>query len=632
MNKKEKIIQTYDVSDYEIMTDDGWKDITHVHKTIPFDIWHLETDGGLFIDCADEHIVIDEFGNSVYVQDLNIGDKIKTINGIEKVKNVFKTDSLPVNMYDVTVNSKNHTFYSNGILSHNTTTITIYALWLVCFQSDKRITIVANKEATAKEIFARIKMAYEQLPIYLKPPIKSWRKDGFNLGNDSAITVSTTSSSGPRGTTSNLLIIDEMAHCPNDLMKELWRSAIPIISSMKKSQIVVISTPNGTDNKFYELYEDAKKENSEWHLEVVNWWDVPNRDEEWKTKTLALMGSKEDFEQEYCNKFHEAGKGVIDEEYLAQLKASCSEPVLSLEDGAYQVFKLPNPESFYVIGVDVGEGIGRSNSVAQILDVSNLQDIQQVALFASNNINPFHFGTRLMGILQDWGRPPILVENNNNGQQILDVLCQTHNYENVVSYHFEGFSKHYNNANRFGIHNHTNTRYKGITNFRYWVNSLKAVKLNDIETLLEIDNFIRLPNFTYSKKSDKYLDDRVFGLIWALFILDPSLVGKYFNILDIDDQGRPMKIFPISDNKEIIKNSPLLIGGGQTIVRKPSVNTPFSHVGDMDIASGFDLYSDDRAALTQWLLESDGPDRMLPLKADEMDKSSMDTYHPTIVF
>lgn len=632
MNKKEKIIQTYDVSDYEIMTDDGWKDITHVHKTIPFDIWHLETDGGLFIDCADEHIVIDEFENSVYVQDLNIGDKIKTINGIEKVKNVFKTDSLPVNMYDVTVNSKNHTFYSNGILSHNTTTITIYALWLVCFQSDKRITIVANKEATAKEIFARIKMAYEQLPIYLKPPIKSWRKDGFNLGNDSAITVSTTSSSGPRGTTSNLLIIDEMAHCPNDLMKELWKSAIPIISSMKKSQIVVISTPNGTDNKFYELYKSAQEENSEWHLEIVNWWDVPNRDEEWKRKTLALMGSKEDFDQEYANKFHEPGKGVIDEEYLAELKASCSEPVLSLEDGAYKVFKLPNPESFYVIGVDVGEGIGRSNSVAQILDVSNLQDIQQVALFSSNNINPFHFGTRLMGILQDWGRPPILVENNNNGQQILDVLCQTHNYENVVSYHFEGFSKHYNNANRFGIHNHTNTRYKGITNFRYWVNSLKAVKLNDIETLLEIDNFIRLPNFTYSKKSDKYLDDRVFGLIWALFILDPSLVGKYFNILDIDDQGRPMKIFPISDNKEIIKNSPLLIGGGQTIVKKPSVNTPFSHVGDMDMASGFDLYSDDRAALTQWLLESDGPDRMLPLKADEMDKSSMDTYHPTIVF
>ena len=536
---------------------------------------------------------------------------------------------------------KNNRF--NVILSSRqsgkTTTITIYALWLVCFQSDKRITIVANKESTAKEIFSRIKMAYEQLPIYLKPNIKSWRKDGFNLGNDSAITVSTTSSSGPRGSTSNLLIIDEMAHCPNELMKELWKSAIPIISSMKKSQIVVISTPNGTDNKFYDLYKDSLKENSEWHLEVVNYWDVPGRDEVWKEKTLALMGSKEDFDQEYANVFHEPGKGVIDEEYLLQLKANCPEPVLVLEDGSYKIFKLPNPESFYVIGVDVGEGIGRTNSVAQILDVSNLQDIQQVAVFASNSINPFHLGTKLMNVLDDWGRPPILVENNNNGQQILDVLCQTHNYENVVSYHFEGFSKHYNNANRFGIHNHTNTRYKGITNFRYWVNSLKAVKLNDIDTILEINNFIRLPNYTFSKKSEKDLDDRVFGLIWALFILDPSLVSRYFTIQEIDDQGRPMRIFPLSDNKELIQKSPLLIGGGQYTVKKPTVNTPYSHVGGMTLETGFDLYSDDKQNLMLWLLQSDKSldpfdkfDKNPNKKEDNSDKSSMDNYYPSIVF
>jgi hypothetical protein len=517
--------------------------------------------------------------------------------------------------------------------SGKTTTITIYALWLVCFQSDKRITIVANKESTAKEIFARIKMAYEQLPIYMKPNIKSWRKDGFNLGNDSAITISTTSSSGPRGTTSNLLIIDEMAHCPDDLMRELWKSAIPIISSMKKSQVVVISTPNGKSNKFYDLYEDSKKEGSEWNLEVVNYWDVPDRDEEWVKKTMSMMGSKDDFDQEYCNVFHDPNKSVVDEEYLVKLKSECPEPVLVLEDGAYKIFNLPNPDSFYVIGVDVGEGIGRTNTVAQILDVSNLQDIKQVAIFASNSINPFHFGTRLMGVLQDWGRPPILVENNNNGQQILDVLCQTHNYENVVSYHIEGFSKHYNNTHRYGIHNHTNTRYKGITNFRYWVNSLKAVKLNDMDTILEINNFIRLPNYTYTKKSEKDLDDRVFGLIWALFILDPTLVSKYFTIQELDDQGRPMKIFPLTDNKDLIKNSPLLIGGGSTVVKKPSVNTPYSHVGGMDMATGFDLYSDDRANLLRWMLETEEVDRMLPPQIDDnSDKSSIDTYHPTIIF
>ena len=380
--------------------------------------------------------------------------------------------------------------------SGKTTTITIYALWIVCFQSDKRITIVANKESTAKEIFSRIKMAFEQLPVWMKPSVKSWRKDGFLLANDSAITISTTSSAGPRGTTSNLLIIDEMAHCPNELMKELWKSAIPIISSSKKSQIVVISTPKGTDNKFYDLYQDSQKENAEWHCEIVNWFDVPGRDEEWKKQTIGAMGSKEDFDQEFGNIFHELGKTAIDPELLINLKSQCKDPILVMDNGAYKVFCEPNPESFYAIGVDVGEGIGRSNTVAQILDVSDLTSIKQVAVYATNQMSPFHFGTRLMGILDDWGRPPILVENNNNGQQVLDVLCHTHNYESVISYHFEGFSKHYNKENRFGIHNHTNTKYKGITNFRYWTNSLKAVNIYDIDTLLELENFIRLPNYT----------------------------------------------------------------------------------------------------------------------------------------
>jgi hypothetical protein len=628
MNKKEKIIQTYDVSDYEIMTDDGWKDITHVHKTIPFDIWHLETDSGLFIDCADEHIVIDEFGKSVYVQDLTIGDKIKTINGLEKVKHVFKTDSLPENMFDVTVDSDKHTFYSNGILSHNTTTITIYALWIVCFQPDKRITIVANKESTAKEIFERIKMSFEQLPVWMKPSVKSWRKDGFQLANDSSIRISTTSSAGPRGSTSNLLIIDEMAHCPNDLMNELWKSAIPIISSSKKSQLVIISTPNGTDNKFYELYEEAQKENSDWHLEVVNWWDVPGRDDEWKRETISAMGSQDDFDQEFANVFHDPNKTAIDPNLLAELKAQCREPILVMDNGNYKVFEEPNPESFYAIGVDVGEGIGRSNTVAQILDVSDLTNIKQVAIYSTNTMSPFHFGTRLMGILDDWGRPPILVENNNNGQQVLDVLCHTHNYESVVSYHFEGFSKHYSSENRFGIHNHTNTKYRGVTNFRYWVNSLNAVRINDLDTLLELNNFVRHENYTYSKRKDSDLDDRVLSLIWGIFILEPSIASKYYVIIDTDDQGKPLKIKPFSDNSDLLRKSPLLSGAVSQYKKNAIPNAKFSFVGKFDTQLPA-TFAQEQADLHGWLLAWGNKKQSKP---ETLEEKPVEEYRPIVIF
>jgi hypothetical protein len=459
------------------------------------------------------------------------------------------------------------------------TCITMYALWLVCFFDDKRITIVANKADTAEEIFGRIRMAFEGLPLYLKPSVKSWRKNGFNLANGSAIQVSTTSSAGPRGSTSNLLLIDEMAHCPNEVMKELWKSAIPIISSSKNSQIIVISTPNGTDNKFYELYQEAQKTDTEWNLEMVHWQDVPNRDEAWKKSTIEQLGSEADFEQEFGNQFFTKGKTIVDPRLLDELKTKCKEPVLVLDEGSYKIFDFPKENDFFVVGVDVGEGIGRSNTVVQIMNVSDLTSIKQAAIYVNNQISPYHFGTRLMGILNDWGRPPVLIENNNSGQQVLDVLGKIHNYENIVSYYSEGMSKHYKNDNRLGIHNHTNTKYRGTSNFRYWVNSLNAISFYDLDTLLEINNFIQHPNYTYSKRTNEDFDDRVFALIWAMFILEPSVVEKYFYVNNLDEQGRPLLIKPFVNNSDLLKQSPLFSGKGSVYKKIENNHRPMNYIG-----------------------------------------------------
>ena len=522
--------------------------------------------------------------------------------------------------------------------SGKTTTITIYALWMVCFQDDKRITILANKKDTAEEIFDRIKMAFEQLPVWMKPSVTSFRNDGIDLKNGSSISISTTSTSGPRGMTSNLLIIDEMAHINKDLMNELWKSAYPVISSMKKSQLVLISTPNGVDNKFYDIYQDSQREDSRWHLERVDWWEVPDRDEEWKKNTIAEMGSKEDFDQEFGNVFHEKGKTAIDPEELNRLKAQCREPILVMDNGDYKIFDQPKEKSFYVVGVDVGEGIGRSNTVAQILDVSDLTNINQAAVYASNSLSPYHFGTRLMGVLDDWGRPPILIENNNNGLEVLNVLSKIHNYENIVTYTFEGMSKHYNNENRLGIHNHTNTKYKGVSNFRYWANSLKALKLNDIDTALELSNFVKLPNFTFSKRKDSDLDDRVFALIWALFILDPNVASKYFTIDELDDQGRPLKVRPLIDNSDLIKKSPIFQGQVSIYKKSAIAPNPFAWIGRLDEDQNPDV-DKDKGEFTNWLLSWDGvtppPNDlsiMKPFKPEKTDKYEGEGYMPSILF
>ncbi len=280
------------------------------------------------------------------------------------------------------------------------------------------------------------------------------------------------------------------------------------------------------------------------------------------------------------------------------------------------------------MGVDVGEGIGRSNTVAQIINIADLKNIEQVAIYSCNSISPYHFGTRLMGILEDWGRPPVLVETNNNGQQILDILNHSYNYESIVSYDLQG-SKFYNKENRLGIYSHTNTKYKGVTNFRYWSNSLKAVRYYDMDTLLEIENFVKMPNFTYSKRKDTDFDDRVMSMVWALFILDSSIAEKYYIIESYDDQGLPMKITPYVDKSDIIKKSPLFSGKNSTVKRDGNkVNATFSHVGLFDVESP--ISTDEESEFKMWLLNWNNNKKPAKTTKEEETVNISETYYPII--
>lgn len=112
-----KFIETFDISDWEIETDTGWEDITHIGKTIEYEKWVLKTDS-FELKCADNHIVFDTDFNEMYVCELKPGDSIMTADGPQKVVSVENTHIME-NMYDIEVNSANHRYYTSGILSHN---------------------------------------------------------------------------------------------------------------------------------------------------------------------------------------------------------------------------------------------------------------------------------------------------------------------------------------------------------------------------------------------------------------------------------------------------------------------------------------------------------------------------------
>ena len=197
-----KIVEEYDVSDYEIMTDDGWKDIEKSYKTVPYKVWMLKLDNGYELECADNHIVF-SYDEEIYVKDVIVGLYIDTDKGTSKCVEVYEKNEIE-NMYDLQVNGGK--YYTNGILSHNSTTVAIYCLWYAMFNPNKNIGIVSNKEKSAKSILLKIKRIYETLPAYLKPGVTEYNKLSMEFDNETKIQVSATSPDAFRGETMNFLL------------------------------------------------------------------------------------------------------------------------------------------------------------------------------------------------------------------------------------------------------------------------------------------------------------------------------------------------------------------------------------------------------------------------------------------
>jgi len=420
-----------------------------------------------------------------------------------------------------------------------TTMMTIYALWIACFEDDQRILIVANKEQTAISIFSRVRLAYENLPNYLKPGVIEYGKTSMKLANGSSIGISTTSSDAGRGESVNVLILDELAFIPNNLVESFWKSVYPIISASTKSKIFVASTPNGSGNLFHTLYTEAEKGTNNWKSEKILWHEVPGRDEKWKIDTIKSIGSEEAFAQEFDCKFLDTGDSFIDEIFFEKLLAKTTEPTYIFDDGCYRVWEEPNKDHLYTIGVDVAEGVGQNFSVIQVLDITDLQDIKQVAEYASNEINPFEFTTKVRDICYHWGTPPVLIERNNCGSQVVDNLYHQYNYRSIVNWSPKVGQVKYD---RLGVYAHTNTKYKGITNMRYWVNDIKCVDIKSKPSVVEMKNFVRYPNGSWAAQPGFDYDDRVMAMTWALLILENSVIQKYYNVVEIDDNQRPAKI------------------------------------------------------------------------------------------
>lgn len=422
--------------------------------------------------------------------------------------------------------------------SGKSTISTILCLWQALFNENQNILIVANKESTAKQIFKRVRLAYEALPNWLKSPTETYGKESLELENGSQIGISTTTGTAARGSSCNMLMVDEADWIDPGMLNEFWASVYPIISSSKKSKIVMCSTPRDTSGLFFKIYSGAVKDENNWAHLKVTWDQVPGRDEKWKKETMSSMSDPSAFDREFNCQFDESGETSIDVGLYEKMKQHCIKPQIVVDGDCYKIWEIPQPDHLYVAGVDISEGIGQDASCIQILDITDLREIKQVAVYHSNIITPVEFTPKLHEILLNWGKPLALIERNNCGAGVVDNLRKDYNYENIVNY---GSSLATRDKVRLGIISHLNVKYQAVNNERYWVNTIKTVIIKDMQTLNEFKSFKRNANGSWSAANNEH-DDRVMALIWALFIIADQIVEQYFEIVQRDDNNKPLRI------------------------------------------------------------------------------------------
>ena len=313
--------------------------------------------------------------------------------------------------------------------SGKSTTLTVFILHHILFNNDKTVAILANKGDTSQEILARIQMAFELLPNWLKPNVVTWNKRTCEFENGCSIIARATSSSSIRGLSISTLVVDEAAHVEN--WEEFYTSTYSTIASGKNSRVILISTMKGM-NHFHHMREAARRGHSDFKLFEVIWSDVPGRDEEWRQQTISNT-SVEAFAQEHENMALGSSKTLIPISVLQNMVIR--DPLVFDNDMKY--YYEPDDTHNYVVTVDTSRGKGLDFSVATVWDCSRYP-LMQVAQYRSDTISPLVYPNIIYQIATQYNHAWVLVETNDMGESIVNALNYDLEYEFIINEKVDG--------------------------------------------------------------------------------------------------------------------------------------------------------------------------------------------------
>ena len=318
-------------------------------------------------------------------------------------------------------------------------------------------------------------------------------------------------------------------------------------------------------NKFYEIYKSAIEGQNEFNPIRVDWWQVPGRDEEWKKKEIANLGSEEDFNQEYGNQFLSSSKLLLDSYTLKKLKKTevqfVHKELLPFQNSIIDYQDLIWHPSFdpsnlwedgenkrFVISIDTAGGGGGDYSVVNILkispkplalieekkffeDESDFFSLLQVGLFRSNMIQLEELKVFLEILCTEVFNPEqikIVMEVDYRGEFLIDKLLSG---EKLFSEMFV-YTKHTESSRQMkpGVKVTPKTKEKYCEDLKISTRNARIIP-TEINTILELSNFGETSKGIYQSQIGK--DDIAMTLVNANSVFEYQ--DFMYSVMDIYD-------------------------------------------------------------------------------------------------
>jgi hypothetical protein len=487
----------------------------------------------------------------------------------------------------------------------------------------EKILIIANKLDTSQEMANKIRSFIDQWPQWVGAgfaPEKNSQRH-YKLNNGSEVKAVATSKDALRGFTPTILVFDEAAFIEAD--NDFWAACMASLSTGGK--VIVVSTPNGYDPIYYEIYDQSLKGMNNFKISEMFWYRDPryakdlylvptddlihyllNREDFDNSKNISfahvdpyerdyqelniffkqgykpcstwyekmvkkLKYDKRKINQELNCEFLGSGDNVFDNKQLEEIKNnSLLDPPSKLMGNSLWIWKEPVEGHKYIMGIDVSRGDSEDFSSIQIIDFEEREQVLEYV----GKIPP----DTLAEVAYKWGMMynSYVVVDITGGMGITTVRkMQELGYKNLYVDGIDPFNIWASNKSSVekipGI-NFNNKRVQIIAAFEEWIRY--KFKVRSVRLYNEMNTFVYINGRPDHQKGQH--DDLIMGISMAIYIAESSFSklekateqAKFmidsWSVVNNESVGKETHFDPLIPNQNVLKERMGLNNNGAT--------------------------------------------------------------------